>query len=1058
MSTTGLNFSFTTSGGYSENHYKNGTNCSFGFKITRGTGKNIIVQFGLRNFDAGGSSYSYGYASSSTINDNKVIVNGTSILLGDNHDGKYNYTGVGNSWKDCSGMTWTIALTSGGASGNTAIDIPYYMEMNNSCYPGGAEGYLQIPAGIIPSTEYYTSCGAPTSISINTSIVKPGGSITVSWSGASNGTNNRIQGYGVYVYATSAGTNPSSSAYTYYHYKEVTLGTTSSSQAFDIGTNLTRGHTIVAGVISIGEAGSAYYSGMKCGGSCKINSLPGAPSLNKTYQYFPSGGGSVSVTVTAGATNDSGQSATLYYNTSNSHSGQNSMTSGSTLSPTLYADTTYYFWTWDGLEYSSASTFTGYKNSTIPNPGTPTVESVISGTSSQSGKSGTLYSRLGSIKYNSMTRSRYATNTGASCSLTVTIYYRNRGSSNNYGSKYLLSTTNIGTRTTYNVGVCNLVNLIGVDQEWYIQASLSDGYDQGNNRYPTSGVYYTPPRPTFNAFYNRQNSSDISGFASYFYKTGRVYLSKETMFTSITLNFSINTSPATTLTASGTVTQQTSDEYFNFSIGYNSTYAGKTLTLTSITLSDGYNGVNINNPGVTRTIIYEPTLRANSLNGMVNTYKPYTDTSGTATATITAGLTTGLTTSNYASYGMTSNLSGIVLSMNYGNGSQTISSGSWSISSDTLSRTINLNGLYSPSSNPLQFPTIYGSYTYTLKITITNAFGYTSTVTKDYTISFAENPVIPSSDYTLKATSEDGVSITNLAIQKGMTIFYNFKIQSYNQGTVSYVLSYSLNSENGTKTTIKSGNVSFSANTGTSIMSSAVQTGSFVCPTFTTGGNVYFHLTVTNSTTNLSATRFISSIRNAINDANISISAAQSEGNVAVTITYTNNIGLDLRRPTTAVDYIRTYTTEVYADQNANPSTLVLTLSDQADYPPEASSLTFTPPESVFNIKVITTQTITETYTEDNTVVATYSTTQILTSNVYSFYGEVPTISYRKNYIIINNAYGATPSDALIVTATENRNRIRLVGVGNQNNGIINLGTATALPSLVNFTIDCGSW
>jgi hypothetical protein len=43
MSTTGLNFSFTTSGGYSENHYKNGTNCSFGFKITKGTGKNIII-------------------------------------------------------------------------------------------------------------------------------------------------------------------------------------------------------------------------------------------------------------------------------------------------------------------------------------------------------------------------------------------------------------------------------------------------------------------------------------------------------------------------------------------------------------------------------------------------------------------------------------------------------------------------------------------------------------------------------------------------------------------------------------------------------------------------------------------------------------------------------------------------------------------------------------------------------------------------------------------------------------------------------------------------------
>jgi hypothetical protein len=77
---------------------------------------------------------------------------------------------------------------------------------------------------------------------------------------------------------------------------------------------------------------------------------------------------------------------------------------------------------------------------------------------------------------------------------------------------------------------------------------------------------------------------------------------------------------------------------------------------------------------------------------------------------------------------------------------------------------------------------------------------------------------------------------------------------------------------------------------------------------------------------------------------------------VAVTVSYTNNIGLDLRSPT-GITYTRTYTTVVYADQNANPSTSVKTLSNQSSYPPAASSLTFTPPEnmSVFNIKVITT-------------------------------------------------------------------------------------------------------
>lgn len=1056
MATTGNNFSFTvaniTNGEYSSNSYKNGTNCSYGFKVTKGTGKNIIIQFGLRNFSGAGSqTYQYGYTSSTTAPDNQVTVNGTKILLGDSHDGKYNYY-VGNSWYNCSGMTWTVELTSGGSGGNTAVDIAYYMEMNNSCYPDGASGVLSIPAGVISSSNYYTACGAPTSVSISQSIVTPSGSITISWSGASGGTSNTISSYAIYYYITSGGTAPSTSTYT----GSTTVNSTSTSGSTTITlSNATRGYTVVAGVVTRGSAGSSYYSGIKTGGSCKINTLPNAPTVSKTYQYFPSGGGKISATATAGATNDTGQTATLYYNSSNSHTGQSSMTSGGTFtSPTLSADTTYYFWTWDGLEYSSATTFTGYKNTTQPSPGAPTITSIISGTSSQTGKTGTLYSRLGSIKYNNIIRSSYATTTGGSCNLTVTIYYKGRGTSGSYNSKNILSSTNIGTATTKDVGGYNLVNNIGVDQEWYIQATLSDNLEQTTSRYPTSGVYYTPPKPTFNAFYNRQNSSDVSGFANYFYKEGRIYLSKETMFTSVTLNFSINTSPVSTLSPSATITTQTSDEYCNFSIAYSSTYGGKTLTLTSIQLSDGYNAININNPGITRTMIIEPAL-SGSIAGMVGTYKPYTNTSGTAT--VTAGLSTGLTTSNYASYGMTSNLSGIVLSMNYNNSSMNITSGSWSISNATLSRTINLSGLYSPSSNPLGFANIYSSYTYTLKITVTNAFGYTSSLSKNYTIDFRENPVIPNADYTIKATSQSGVSIANLAIQKGMTLYYSFKIQSYNQGKINYTLSYSLGTTTASKTQIKTGSVNFStANPAMTIMTSAAQTGSFSCPNFTSGGNIYLHLDVTNANTSLSATRYITSKRNAIIDSSIGISAASSGDNVAVTVSYTSNIGLDLQSPS-GVTYTRTYTTVVYADQNANPSTSVVTLSNQTSYPPTATQLTFTPATSVINIKVVTTQTITETYTSGSTTV-TYSTTQTLTSNVYSFYGKIPTISYRDNVIIINNAYGTTSTDVVTITATETRGRIRLVGAGNNNNAAIYLGTASSKPYLYNFVIDCGSW
>jgi hypothetical protein len=43
----------------------------------------------------------------------------------------------------------------------------------------------------------YTNCGAPTSVTIGASRVKPGGNFTISWTGATAGTANAITGYRV---------------------------------------------------------------------------------------------------------------------------------------------------------------------------------------------------------------------------------------------------------------------------------------------------------------------------------------------------------------------------------------------------------------------------------------------------------------------------------------------------------------------------------------------------------------------------------------------------------------------------------------------------------------------------------------------------------------------------------------------------------------------------------------------------------------------------------------------------------------------------------------------
>jgi len=51
-------------------------------------------------------------------------------------------------------------------------------------------------AGITAKT--YTACTAPSSVSLSSSLVTPGGSATLSWSAGGAGTNNAISGYAVY--------------------------------------------------------------------------------------------------------------------------------------------------------------------------------------------------------------------------------------------------------------------------------------------------------------------------------------------------------------------------------------------------------------------------------------------------------------------------------------------------------------------------------------------------------------------------------------------------------------------------------------------------------------------------------------------------------------------------------------------------------------------------------------------------------------------------------------------------------------------------------------------
>lgn len=123
-----------------------------------------------------------------------------------------------------------------------------------------------------------TSCGAPTSFSVNKSQAAPSSSLTLSWSGAKAGTANAIQRYYT-EYTTNGGsswaaTNPYNS------------NTSSTSSSLNITLPATEGATYGFRVRTEGAAGSSYYSGYKAiYGVCTTYSRPTMSACSASQSY-----------------------------------------------------------------------------------------------------------------------------------------------------------------------------------------------------------------------------------------------------------------------------------------------------------------------------------------------------------------------------------------------------------------------------------------------------------------------------------------------------------------------------------------------------------------------------------------------------------------------------------------------------------------------------------------------------------------------------------------------------------------------------------------------------
>lgn len=222
----------------------------------------------------------------------------------------------------------------------------------------------------------YTACSAPTSFSIGglTSgyFKSTATSLTLSWSGAKAGTANSIKGYEIFYEVNGNTLDTNSPSVT------VNSTSTSGSTTIPLPKNPENWQSIKFAILTLGSAGGSYNSGFSSSKpSATKNIRPSAPTVSVNKSTVSSTGGTVTFTTKPGTDNDD-QTLSVYYSTTST--GTKKIVSNNSIKLTVNSAQTYYFWTYDGLEYSENSASETITINTPPEPTTNENVIKVSGT------------------------------------------------------------------------------------------------------------------------------------------------------------------------------------------------------------------------------------------------------------------------------------------------------------------------------------------------------------------------------------------------------------------------------------------------------------------------------------------------------------------------------------------------------------------------------------------------------------------------------------------------------------------------------------------------------
>lgn len=373
------------------------------------------------------------------------------------------------------------------------------------------DNYISYYDGSISYTNY-AACGAPTSITAS-GIVTPSGTFTVSWSGASSGTNNAISGYEIYWKVSPNGQAPTTENFT----RRAYIDSTSTSGSISIRLqSAERGYKVVCGVVVHGKAGPNYYSEIKTGGLVKVNNLPGTPTIVSTNPKVVSASGTeVIFNVKAGSDKDR-QKCALYYATSTTGT-RTKFTSP--LSKTLNAAVTYYFYTYDGIEFSSPTSISIALNT---KPVINKIEANTISTYTALNSNGIAGYQKG---YADTIQPKITANKGGTLKIMVEMSGNNNNttSTTSYDYTYTLPDYNL---TSYNNVILNTydINTAAVNKfseetrqskniKWRLKFILTDGIDNSDAKYfPADGYFYSIAHaPSLSGAFNQFANSNIPG-------------------------------------------------------------------------------------------------------------------------------------------------------------------------------------------------------------------------------------------------------------------------------------------------------------------------------------------------------------------------------------------------------------------------------------------------------------------------------------------------------------------------------------------------------------------